>query len=410
MRVLILGINYDPELISTALYTAGMARFLGDQGADVRVITAHPYYPDWKIFAHFKWWRYHNRREGSDIAITHCPHYVPKNPSGVKRLIHQISFALTALPVALIYGVSKRPDVVIAIAPSLLSTPVAWLAAKLGGAKTWLHIQDFEAEAAVATGLFRRGGRLASAALSFERWIIRRFDRISSISCGMVAKLDEKGIAADKTYEFRNWANLTHISPLPRSKEAKAALGITADQVVLYSGNIANKQGLEVVPRIAQNMADRADLCFVICGDGPFLPKLKQLCADLTNVVFLPLQPLEQFNQLLAMADIHLLPQIAGTGDLVLPSKLTNILASGRPVVANSAPTDPLAIEIRGCGTAVAVGDDQAMADAISQLLDDPRLWENYANSARERALENWDENQILRRFYDALLELAEKP
>lgn len=87
-----------------------------------------------------------------------------------------------------------------------------------------------------------------------------------------------------------------------------------------------------------QRLVDRKDLLFVICGEGSERQTLRTQAQALGNVRFVPLQPLERLNALLKLADIHLLPQRADAADLVMPSKLTGMLASGRPVVATAQP------------------------------------------------------------------------
>ena len=99
------------------------------------------------------------------------------------------------------------------------------------------------------------------------------------------------------------------------------------------------------------------------------------------------------------MADVHLLPQIAGAEDLVLPSKLTNMLASGRPVLATTAPETALGQEVEGAGVLVPAGDPAAMAKALDDLLADPERRAQMGQLARERALDRWDMQAILSRL-----------
>jgi len=79
-------------------------------------------------------------------------------------------------------ALTQRPALVLAVAPSLVASPVAWIASRLAGARCWLHIHDFEVEAAFATGLIEEGGLVARAARRFERAAIALFDSVSSIS------------------------------------------------------------------------------------------------------------------------------------------------------------------------------------------------------------------------------------
>ncbi|MDF2142045.1 WcaI family glycosyltransferase [Paenirhodobacter sp. CAU 1674] len=399
MKILTLGINYAPEIISTAVYTTGLAEQLTAAGDEVIVVTALPYYPAWRVFEDWRGLRYRSETPRAGLRVTHCPLYVPSTPTGAKRLLHHASFALTATPVALWKAVTQKPDLVFVVAPSMVSAPLGWLAAKLAGAKSWLHIQDYEVEAAFATGLLREDSRIGRLAKAFEAWVLRRFDRLSSISRPMVAKLVAKGVPAQKCYELRNWADLSRVSVLTDPSPMRDELAITTPYVALYSGNLANKQGLEILPELARKLAHRTDLTFAICGDGPMRAKLIEAAQGLPNIRFFPLQPVEKLSDLVGMADIHLLPQIKDAADLVLPSKLTNMLASGRPVVATADPGTALAAEVESAGLVVAPGDADAASAAIERLLIDSDLRAQLGAEARRRAEERWDMSAILARL-----------
>jgi glycosyltransferase involved in cell wall biosynthesis len=94
MKILVYGINYSPELTGIGKYTGEMVEWMASQGHDVRVITAPPYYPEWKVGERYSSWRY--RREEGAATVWRCPLYVPKQPSTLKRLIHLGSFALSS--------------------------------------------------------------------------------------------------------------------------------------------------------------------------------------------------------------------------------------------------------------------------------------------------------------------------
>jgi len=400
MKILLLGINYSPEIISTAVYSSTLADNMAKKGVVTSVVTALPYYPAWRVFEGWRgiFWR----REVSDagVRIIHAPLYVPYNPTGIRRILHHASFAVTALPCVMWIALKQRPDIVFVVAPSMMSAPVGWLGAKLAGAKCWLHIQDFEVEAAFATGLLVADSRVGRAAKLFERWVLRRFDMVSSISTSMLASLVEKEVPAERIYELRNWANLEKITPVSGWSPLADTLGITTPHVALYSGNLANKQGIKIIPEMARLLADRKDLTFVVCGDGPMRAQLAELSADLPNIVMLPLQPFDQLSDLLGLATVHLLPQIAGAADLVLPSKLANMLASGRPVLATADLGTALAHEVNGAGIVVPPGDAKAAADALVALLDNPEKRATLGQAARERALARWDMDSILSRLF----------
>lgn len=406
MKILILGINYAPEPVGIGPYTEGMATALAAAGHRVSAVVAKPYYPGWKIdpgHAGGGW-----RRSVEDgVALVRCPLYVPAQPSGARRVLHHASFALAALLPMLRSARAERPDIVLTVAPSLIAAPLALLAARIARARSWLHVQDLEVEAAFATGLLDDNKWSGRTARRFEAAVLRGFDRVSTISPQMCAALRAKGLPADNVTEFRNWADTALIAPLDRPSPYAAEWNIASRHVALYSGNIANKQGIEIVIDAARRLRHRDDLTFVVCGEGPNQSRLAESAADLANVRFHALQPRERLGDLLGLASIHLLPQIAGAADLLLPSKLTNMLGSGRPVVACAAPGTGLFEEVQGCGIAVPPEDSVAFAAAIERLIDDEAERSASGRMARLRAEQRWAKPTILSRFERELANLV---
>lgn len=416
MRILVYGINYAPELTGIGKYSGEMAEWLAAQGHEVRVITAPPYYPAWRVADGYSSWLY--RREfvpdtqsslsatGVNVVVYRCPLWVPARPSGLKRLVHLASFALGSLPVMLRH-IFWRPKVVFVIEPPLMCAPTALLVSKLCGAKSWLHIQDFEVDAAFDLGILP-SGYLRNVVLFFERAFMRSFDRISTISPGMMTRLAQKGVKPEKTTLFPNWADTHAIFPMTGPSPMRAELGILPKStVVLYSGNMSEKQGLEVVLDTARSLVAEEQIRFVLCGAGAARERLLQAYADLPNVLWLPLQPLEKMNDLLNIADIHVLPQRADAADLVMPSKLTGILASGRPVVVTAEPGTHLADAVSDCGIVIPPDDIMAFAQALMALSNDVARRKSLGNAARIYAEKHMGKDAVLDAFGNELNILA---
>jgi colanic acid biosynthesis glycosyl transferase WcaI len=332
------------------------------------------------------------------VHVTRVPVYVPRRPTGLRRVLHLASFAVSAFGPALLRALCRRPDLVLAVAPTLLAAPVALAIGRLLGARTWLHVQDLELEAAAATGLAGQGVYSARFARALERQVIDKFDRVSAISPEMVDRLAEKGMARRKLVLARNWADPA-VRPFSAASPLRSEWGITTEHVALYSGALGRKQGAEIILDVARRLKGRLDLTFVVCSDGPEFDRLRTLAADLPNLRFKPLQPPERLNALLNLATVHLLPQISGVADLVLPSKLANMLASGRPVVATAAPETGIAREVDGCGLTVEPGDAVAFSAAIERLIDDALLRRQLGRAAHARAQERWQARAILEGF-----------
>lgn len=408
MRILILGLNYAPEAVGIGPYTAELAADLCARGHTVSVVAARPYYPAWRVDpAHAS--TMYSRTTEAGVDVTRCPIYVPHEPTGLRRMLHHVSFGLAALVPMLRRAWSDQPDIVMTVTPSLIASPVAWIAAAMCGAKRWLHIQDFEIEAAFATGLVSSKGPVARFAAAVEAWVLAHADRISTISPQMCARLTSKRVRLDQIVEIRNWARLEAIRPLDQCSIYRERWGLKGRHVALYSGNIANKQGIGIILAAARLLASRPDIVFVICGRGPNRQQLLDASADLETIQFHDLQPPESLNELLGLATVHLLPQLKGAADLVLPSKLTNMLASGRPVIATADAGTGLAREVEGCGIATAPGDAAAFAAAIVALVDDPERARRLAAAGRARALSRWCRTPIIDRLEREMIALASR-
>lgn len=413
LRILIHGVYFSPDLIGIGKYSSEMARWLAARGHQVRAVTAPPFYPEWRVGKGFSKWKYSKKKTyiapskmspaltGGDITVYRCPLWVPAKPSGLMRILHFISFALCSFPVMLMQ-VLWRPDVVLLVEPTIVGAPQAWLVARLSGARAWLHIQDLEVDAAFEMGLLP-SGLLRRFAYVVERAIVRRFDRVSTISVNMLRRLEQKGVK--DCVLFPNWVDTEAIFPLLGNNLMRQDLGIPENAVVvLYSGNMAGKQGLEILIDAARTLASNATVRFVLCGEGPAKVQLEAMALGLDNITFLPLQSVEKLNELLNLADIHVLPQLADVADLVMPSKLTGMLASGRPVVATAALGTQVAAVVEGCGIVVPPGNTRALVAAVSELAVNAEMRKKLGQAAREFALAHMSLEAVLGRFESELL------
>jgi len=404
MRILIHGINFAPELTGIGKYTGEMAFWLAERGHEVRVVTAPPYYPTWKIGEGYSGRRY-RAEEIDGVRVFRCPLWIPDRLTGVRRILHLSSFASSSFPVLLREAALWKPDWVWVAAPALACAPSALLAARVAGAKSWLHVLDFEVDAAFELGLLPEGP-LRTGALLGERSLMSRFDRASSISRNMCRRLLDKGVPEERVVHFPNWVDTDEIHPLAEESPLRRELGISPEAVVaLYSGNMGAKQGLEILAEAAERLAGDSSIQFVFCGAGSGREELERLCAGLKNVRFLPLQPVERLNDLLNLADIHLLPQRSEAADLVMPSKLTGMFASGRPVVATAEPGTQVAEVVELCGRVTLPGDAGQFADAIQNLAGHPDERRRMGKRAREYAVREWSRDQVLEQFLGELTE-----
>ena len=377
MKILIYGINYFPDLVGVGKYTGEFGDWLDEQSHEITVITAPPYYPNWKLDNRFDSYLY-KKNKNNGVTIWRCPIYVPAKPTAITRVLHLLSFAISSIPI-LIFNCFFKPDLVIQIAPTIFCAPNTLLISKIIGSKSILHIQDFEIDALFGLNLASSNSSnfsIKTITLNFESWILRKFDFISTISTGMLNRAKKKGVLEDRLILFPNWSEVGRFQKTNPSQELLKRLGVQPNKkVILYSGNMGEKQGLEIVLLAAESMLSFTDVHFLMVGEGASKARLIQMALDLklSNVVFAPLQEYEELPKLLASANVHLVIQKRGAADAVLPSKLTNILAVGGNAVITAdenTTLGQLSKEFPGIVVTVEPESVSALVDGIQQALE----------------------------------------
>jgi colanic acid biosynthesis glycosyl transferase WcaI len=409
VKLLIHSINYAPELISTGKYNGEMAEWLAERGHEVKVVTAPPYYPAWRVMKGYSAWRY-QREFVAGVEVWRCPLWVPAEPSGIKRLLHLVSFTVGSLP-AMLKQIQWRPDVVIVTEPPLLCVPQASFTARVSGAKAWLHVLDFELDAAIDLGMLS-GGKMRRYLHRAEKFLLRRVDQVSTISEKMRRRIVAKGVPEERSQLFLNWSDLEIVRPMARDNDMRQIFDAGAEDVlVLYAGNLGEKQGLELVLDAAARLKDRPEIKFAMVGDGAAKEKLERLAHDrkLDNVRFYPVQPLERLAPMLAAGDIHLVVQRREAADLVMPSKLTNILAAGRSSIGTADPDTALyeILEEHGCGIVTTPGSVTELVEGIVALAEDGKRRNELGRNARQYAETYLDKNKVLLGFEQELQQLV---
>ena len=407
MRVLLYGINYTPELTGIGKYTGEMGAWLSQQGHEVSVITTVPYYPEWQVHAVYAgrgWFR--ERVHG--VRVLRCPLYVPAMVTSAKRILHEFSFIVSSLVYWLPLLFGKKMDIVICPSPPFHLGLLPVLYGKLRGVPVMIHIQDLQVDAAKELDMIRNTHFL-NLMFALEKWILRQSHTVSTISEGMRAKVLAKGIASSKVLLFPNWVDEEQISPLPSKQSLREEFGLLpTDQVVMYAGNLGEKQGLEIIVEVSEEFRQNPSVVFVVVGSGGGKERLKALTAErgLINVKFFPLQPYEKLSALLATADLHLVLQKKSASDLVMPSKLTGILAAGGCALVTALPGTSLyeVIDRHQVGILVEPESTEALRMGIVHALTTDLTM--YRRNARAYAEQYLSREVILRQFEQHLVHL----
>jgi colanic acid biosynthesis glycosyl transferase WcaI len=380
VNVVLWGINYHPEATGIGPFTTELADYLGVNGNEVRVVTAFPYYPEWRK-ASGNSGRIFRTDTMNGIKVHRCWHYVPGKVTTLKRIAHELSFVVTSFFRVLAL---PRADIYVVVSPPLALGFAAWIATRIKGSRYVFHVQDLQPDAAVALGMVN-GGPLVRVLYLLERLAYRHATAVSGISGGMLAAFTRKGVPPERQILFPNWLRVSE--GIPRAAPNFRRRHGIPDSALLgvYSGNLGRKQGIEILLGAAKCLNDSARddataarVLILIAGAGAGRDALAERMSamKLPNVVLLPLLNDADYAAMLGEADLALVTQAPGTGRFFFPSKLLSVLRAGLPVITVADHDSELAVAVKEGGFGLNVGPNrpEQLADVIRRTCADPAL------------------------------------
>jgi putative colanic acid biosynthesis glycosyltransferase WcaI len=408
VRILFLGINYWPEQTGIAVFNTARCEYLASRGHEVAICTSFPYYPEWRIADGYRG-RLFQRENHNGVNVLRSLIYVPASVTSIKRILHEASFVSTSALRAL---AQRKPELIVTVSPPLALSASARMLSRLWRVPYVFHVEDMQPDAAADLGMLSQG-RLMRSLFTLERKAYRHAAMVSTLTDGMKRRILSKGVPPEKVAVFGHWAEpeLFEI-PLSGSGDTfRHANDLRGKFIVLHSGNMGVKQGMDVILDAADRSRGCGDIVYLLVGDGAARPHLQARAAgmQLDNVKFLPIQPKETFLDMLSAADVCLVTQRGSVADIVFPSKTVTLLAAGRPVVASVAANSHIAdvINDAGAGIVTRPEDPEALVSAVVQLRDESERRAEAGASGRVYARRLWNAAEILPIMERRLLEVG---
>ena len=368
LRLAVLCPHFEPDTAPTGAVMTRIVHELAALGHEIHVVSALPWYRNHAIEQDWagRWIRRENTPWGSVTRVHPFPGGDKSNL--LRRAVGFAGFSVLAGWCGVRGG---RVDGVLSMSPPLTNGMLGWLMHLVRRGPLVFNIQDVFPDAAVETGAISNP-RVIAAAASLERVSYRRAAAVTVLSVDLqenvIAKLPPD--LAGRVRVIPNFVLTEEIRPLERMTPYRTELGIGAEPVVMYAGNVGFSQSLELVVAAARAMPD---ITFVVNGEGSAKAGLAEQVAGLSNVRLGSYQPMDRLAEVLATGDVHVVPLRAGLGRVSVPSKTYSILAAGRPVVAAIDPGTevPRILAASGAGLAVAPDDPDAFIAALRDVLAD---------------------------------------
>ncbi len=411
MHFAFLGINYWPDETGIAPFTTGRCEYLASRGHQVTVTTGFPYYPAWRIPAHY---RGHlvSREERNGVTILRSWLYVPERVNATQRILHEASFVASSLLHAVSRKGKQRPDLLVVTTPPLALSLSAILLSRMWKIPFIQHVPDLQPDAAVDLGMLRHG-RLTNFLYRIERLGYGKAALVSTLTKAMREKIISKGIPPEKVMLFSDWARseLFNVPVSGGGAQLRRSLGLENELLVVHAGNMGVKQGLDVILGAAERSRDDQSVKYLLVGDGSVREQLEQRAKSLrlSNLLFVPLLPDDQFLDMLAASDITLVTQQKSVADIVFPSKVISLMSSARAIVASVSPGSEVARVLKeaDAGVLVPPEDPAALLDAVIALRDDPARRLSLGAKGRMFAERFWEKQRTLSVLEEHLLAVA---
>ena len=413
-RILLHTLVYAPDGVSTATLLSELAQDLQTAGHDITILTTKPHYnrdedaeAKQPLYKRLGGLYYISDHQGIRVIHTHMP---PKGQGVGNRLRHYVLFhVLSLLLGTLLIG---RQDVVIAPSPPLSIGVVAWILARLKGAKFVYNIQELYPALAVQMGIMSPESRMYRLMVHLERFIYHRADKITVICDYFYQQVTKIGLSDHKVLLIPNFVDVHFIHPLPKANFLTDEHKLIDKFVIQYAGNIGMTQSFDTILEVACRLQDESEIHFLIVGDGARRHYVEQQlkAGSFPNITLLPYQPRSHVPYVYASADLCLVPLMTGTAQTTVPSKIYTIMASGRPVLTAVDQDSELVtiVQTAKCGLAVPPDDADALEAGIRHIFAERDKFKAYGGNGRSYVEAHFSRDSVSAQYHQLIQQLVE--
>ena len=361
-RFILLCQHFYPEMISTGMHMTELAERLTELGWQITVYCARP---SWGAESE----TVPQRMNYKGIEIIRVATVGDQKKNLFSRGLFAFSFLISVSLLLWRYR-KKFPGVVLTTNPPFLGL-VGWLFSSLFHLPYLLIVYDIYPDIAVNLGVLKPN--------AFITRIWRRITRLTFQKAAVLVVIGRdmeqivKGKLPEHLHEriilIPNWSDERRVKPIPKNKnQFRREQAINGVFVVQYAGRMGRTHNLEPVIEAARNLSGE-NILFQFIGDGAKKAKLQSLANDynLSNIQFLPYQPMERLAEMLSAADLALVCLDKAFTGLSVPSKTYGIMASGTPILGFVEPDSEIGqmITEENCGLLL----PNPTAEQISEII-----------------------------------------
>jgi glycosyltransferase involved in cell wall biosynthesis len=405
-RVWVFSELYHPEQTSTGYFLTRIAEGLADE-FDVHAVCSQPTYSSRGLVAPY-------REERNGVRIERCRSTRLNKDVVVFRIVNVATFTMEVFTKAI--AKLRRNDLVLVVTNPPVLPYVVRMAAAVRGARVVLLVHDVFPDALVAAGIARRESLLVRAWSTMSRRLYRSMDRIVVLGRDMRSLVERRLPARDKRIRIiPNWGDTDAVRPsAAEGARIRDRLGLKGRFIIQFMGNMGRTHGIEALVETAWALRDEPDIHFLLMGWGARRSWLEAEVdrRGLRNVTVLPGCSPEELSAFLNAADLGVIPFLPGMEGISVPSRMYNLMAAGKPILAVADAGSELAIVIQEerIGWVVPASQPARLADTIRSALRDAEELAAMGRRARLAAERKYSLQQVAESYRELFAELQASP
>lgn len=408
MRILFLSHYFPPEVNAPASRTSEHCRAWVKAGHEVTVVTCAPNHPRGEVYP-----GYSNRlcqvETVDGINVVRLWTFLSANEGFALRTLNYVSFMIACILAA---PFLPKSDVVLSTSPQFFNGLAGYFVSRMKRAPWVLEIRDLWPESILAVGAIRNRAIIA-ALRKLERFAYNSADRIVVVTDAFAEYMAKMDVRKEKISVIKNGVDVALFDPATEAGSLRDDHGIGSRTVAAYFGTHGMAHHLDTVFDAAARLEHRADILFLLVGDGAEKQRLTERLNSqgLPNVIMLPQQSKEKMPEFWAMADISLV--LLRKTDLfksVIPSKIFEAMGMKTPIILGVEGESAEIIKRAQAGVTIEPENHDELAAAVLELSDDKEQRARFGEEGRRFVERYFDRQHLAHRYLDILETLVTPP
>lgn len=348
------------------------------RGYKVTVLTGYPNYPQGKYYDGYGCFK-NTKQRWNGIDIIRIP-LIARGKGSVKLALNYFSFVISGFFWAKTTRIKADYVFTFEVSPMTQALIGVWYS-KRRKIPNYLYVQDLWPEnVEIVTGI--HSPLVIKPIEAMVNHIYKNCDVIFATSPSFVKEIQKRVKHNKKKVKYLPQYAEDFYQPVER--EPVAEIPDDDSFKIIFTGNIGQAQGLEILPKTAKLLKGNENVKFVIVGDGRDKDNfLKQIADNDVHEMFIMVdrQPAERIPKLLAACDaafISFMPD--PLFEKTIPAKLQSYMACGMPIIAVANGETKRIIEEARCGICSQIGNIYELSNNINILIS-ANIYEMRVNS-----------------------------